>query len=77
MKWNFIAFITLLCFYSCDDKSTPTIYPSKIGIDSAYKDLAKQDKPIVEDMMKEEEKTLKTSNKIVEKPSRIRIKLFR
>ncbi|MDM1521767.1 hypothetical protein OBK28_11595 [Empedobacter falsenii] len=70
MKWNFIAFIALLCFYSCDDKSTPTIYPSKIGIDSAYKDLAKQDKPIVEDVMKEEEKTLKTSNKIVEKPSR-------
>lgn len=65
MKWTFIAFVTLLTFYSCEDKSTPTIYPSKIGVDSAYKNLVKNDKPIVGDVMKEEEKPMKSTKKVV------------
>ena len=54
MKWTFIAFITLITLIGCEDKSTPTIYPSKVGVDSAYKDLIKKDKPTTEDVMKEE-----------------------
>lgn len=65
MKWTFIAFITLLTFYSCEDKSTPIIYPSKTGVDSAYKDLVKNDKPIAEDVMKEEEKPAENTTKVV------------
>ena len=65
MKWTFIAFVTLLTFYSCEDKSTPTIYPSKIGVDSAYKTLVKKDKPITEDIMKEEVNTVSSTKKVV------------
>lgn len=65
MKWTFIAFVTLLTFYSCEDKSTPTIYPSKIGVDSAYKSLVKKDKPITEDIMKEEVNTVRSIKKVV------------
>ena len=69
MKWTFIAFITLITLYSCEDKSTPTIYPSKIGVDSAYKDLVKKDKPTTEDVMKEEVvKTASPQKKVVTKP---------
>ncbi len=68
MKWTFIAFITLLTFYSCEDKSTPTIYPSKIGVDSAYKDLIKKDKPVQEDVMKEEVVKNNPTKKVVNKP---------
>ena len=68
MKWTFIAFITLLTFYSCEDKSTPTIYPSKIGVDSAYKDLIKKDKPVQEDVMKEEVVRNNPTKKVVNKP---------
>ena len=42
MKWTFIAFVTLITLIGCEDKSTPTIYPSKVGVDSAYKDLIKK-----------------------------------
>lgn len=65
MKWTFIAFVTLLTFYSCEDKSTPTIYPSKIGVDSAYKSLVKKDKPITEYIMKEEVNTVRSIKKVV------------
>ncbi|MGV0829211.1 hypothetical protein ACTS9C_10130 [Empedobacter brevis] len=67
MKWTFIAFITFLTFYSCEDKSTPTIYPSKIGVDSAYKSLVKKDQPITEDVMKEERKTINSTKKDIKK----------
>lgn len=46
MKRIFIAFIILITLFSCENKSTPTIYPSKIGVDPAYADLVKKDKPI-------------------------------
>ena len=46
MKWTFITFFAFATFYGCQDKSTPTIYPSKIGVDSAYADLIKKDKPV-------------------------------
>lgn len=69
MKWTFIAFITLIAFTSCEDKSTPTIYPSKVGVDSAYKDLIKKDKPTTEEVMKEEVvKTTSSQQKITKKP---------
>ncbi|QHC84032.1 hypothetical protein AS589_04090 [Empedobacter brevis] len=67
MKWTFIAFITFLTFYSCEDKSTPIIYPSKIGVDSAYKSLVKKDQPITEDVMKEERKTINSTKKDIKK----------
>ncbi len=73
MKWTFIAFITLLTFYNCQDKSTPTIYPSKIGVDSAYADLVKKDKPIQEDVMKEEVVRIATPQKKVAKKSPVKI----
>ncbi|WP_413531523.1 hypothetical protein [Empedobacter brevis] len=69
MKWTFIAFIALIILYSCEDKSTPTIYPSKIGVDSAYKNLVKKDNPTTEDVMKEDVvKTANSQKKIVKKP---------
>ena len=73
MKWTFIAFITLLTFYNCQDKSTPTIYPSKIGVDSAYADLVKKDKPVQEDVMKEEVVRTATPQKKVAKKSPVKI----
>ena len=73
MKWTFIAFITLLTFYNCQDKSTPTIYPSKIGVDSAYTDLVKKDKPVQEDVMKEEVVRIATPQKKVAKKSPVKI----
>ena len=73
MKWTFIAFITLLTFYNCQDKSTPTIYPSKIGVDSAYADLVKKDKPVQEDVMKEEVVKTATPQKKVAKKSSVKI----
>ena len=73
MKWTFIAFITLLTFYNCQDKSTPTIYPSKIGVDSAYADLVKKDKPVQEDVMKEEVVRIATPQKKVAKKSPVKI----
>ena len=73
MKWTFIAFITLLTFYNCQDKSTPTIYPSKIGVDSAYTDLVKKDKPVQEDVMKEEVVRTATPQKKVAKKSPVKI----
>ena len=73
MKWTFIAFITLLTFYNCQDKSTPTIYPSKIGVDSAYADLVKKDKPVQEDVMKEEVVKTATPQKKVAKKSSVKV----
>ena len=69
MKWTFIAFITLVSLFSCENKSTPVIYPSKIGVDSAYMDLIKKDKPVQEDVMKEEVVAKNTATKkVVQKP---------
>ena len=70
MKWTFITFFAFATFYGCTDKSTPTIYPSKIGVDSAYADLIKKDKPVEnsENVMKEEEKVVATKKVVANKP---------
>lgn len=70
MKWTFITFFTFATFYGCQDKSTPTIYPSKIGVDSAYADLIKKDKPVEnsENVMKEEQKVVTTKKVVANKP---------
>ena len=70
MKWTFITFFTFATFYGCTDKSTPTIYPSKIGVDSAYADLIKKDKPVEnsENVMKEEQKVVATKKVVANKP---------
>lgn len=57
MRWTFIAFILVLFFFNCENKSTPTIYPSKIGVDSAYQELALKAKKKKKETTIQEKKT--------------------
>ncbi|GGE94636.1 hypothetical protein SAMN05443634_101226 [Chishuiella changwenlii] len=68
MRWTFIIFTLALFFYSCENKSTPTIYPSKIGVDSAYQTLALKNKKIKEEKIPQK-KILKTKVASLKKPS--------
>lgn len=61
MRWTFIIFTLAFFFYSCENKSTPTIYPSKIGVDSAYQTLALKNQKFKEEKIPQK-KVVKTKN---------------
>ena len=64
MKWTFFTLIAVFFILSCEDKSTPTIYRSKIGVDSAYKNLIVKNEPKEE---KEEVTSKKVEKKVLKK----------
>lgn len=74
MRWTFIALVLVLVFFNCENKSTPTIYPSKIGVDSAYQTLALKTEKIEKESVEIKKKTKDSTSSLKKQTPTITVK---
>lgn len=74
MRWTFIALVLVLVFFNCENKSTPTIYPSKIGVDSAYQTLALKTEKIEKESVQIKKKTKDSTTSLKKQTPTIPVK---